>query len=133
PTELSGWRTVLMKEGVGDELYTLNANTGLNLPQLAIVTNGGLRTVHGTSRLPLNTWTYLTGTYDGTTLRLYVNGNQVASQAVTGVMVTSNAPLRMGGNSIWGEFFSGRIDEVRIYDRALTPAEIQTDMNTPLP
>ena len=35
--------------------------------------------------------------------------------------------LRIGGNNIWGEWFSGLIDEVRIYERALTAAEIQTD------
>ena len=40
--------------------------------------------------------------------------------------------LRIGGNAIWGEYFSGLIDEVRIYNRALTPTEIQTDMNTPV-
>ena len=33
---------------------------------------------------------------------------------------------------MWGEFFQGRIDEIRIYNRALTQAEIQTDMNTPV-
>jgi len=33
---------------------------------------------------------------------------------------------------VWGEYFTGRIDEVRIYNRALSQAEIQTDMNTPL-
>jgi hypothetical protein len=132
PTGLSGWRMVIMKERVGDEVYTLNANTGQNRPQIAIVGSSGIRTVNGTTQLPLNTWTHLAGTYDGATLRLYVNGNQMASQVVTGAMLTSTGALRVGGNSIWGEFFQGRIDEVRIYNRALAPTEIQTDMNTPI-
>ena len=38
------------------------------------------------------------------------------------------APLRIGGNSVWGEYFTGLIDEVRIYNRALTPSEVQNDM-----
>ena len=38
----------------------------------------------------------------------------------------------MGGNNMWGEFYSGRIDEVRVYNRALTQAEIQSDMNRPV-
>ena len=38
----------------------------------------------------------------------------------------------MGGNNVWGEWFDGRIDEVRIYNRALVQSEIQTDMNTPI-
>ena len=38
--------------------------------------------------------------------------------------------MTIGGNSVWGEYFSGRIDEVRIYNRALSQSEIQSDMNT---
>jgi hypothetical protein len=33
---------------------------------------------------------------------------------------------------VWGEFFQGRIDEVRLYNRALTAAQLQTDMTTPV-
>ena len=40
--------------------------------------------------------------------------------------------LRIGGNSFWGEYFRGLIDDVRIYNRALTAAEIQADMTTPV-
>jgi hypothetical protein len=40
--------------------------------------------------------------------------------------------LRFGGNSVWGEFFAGRIDEVRLYNRALAAAEIQANMNAPI-
>ncbi len=35
-------------------------------------------------------------------------------------------------NGIWGEFFQGRIDEIRIYNRALSPVEIQADMAAPI-
>ena len=47
---------------------------------------------------------------------------------------SSPAPsaLRIGGNTVWGEYFTGLIDEVRIYGRALSRAEIQTDMTTPI-
>ena len=74
----------------------------------------------------------MAGTYDGSTLRLFVNGGQVASTAMSGAIAPSTGPLRIGGNSLWGEYFQGRIDEVRIYNRALTTAEIQADMNTPV-
>jgi hypothetical protein len=40
--------------------------------------------------------------------------------------------VRLGGNGVWGEFFQGRIDEVRLYNRALTAAQLQTDMITPV-
>jgi hypothetical protein len=77
----------------------------------------------------LNTWTHLAGTYDGAMQRLYVNAVQVATRVQTGGVSVSASPLRIGGNSIWGEVFAGRIDEVRIYDRALSQEEIQADMN----
>ena len=86
----------------------------------------------GTSNLPLNTWTHLAGTYDGSVMRLYVNGIQAGTFSVSGNMATSNSPLRIGGNNVWPEFFSGKIDEIRIYNRSLTQAEIQSDMNTSL-
>src|SRR6185436_13502852 len=71
-------------------------------------------------------------TYDGATLRFYVNGTQVASKAQTGGIPASTGPLRIGGNSIWSEWFRGLIDEVRVYARALTAGEIQADMATPI-
>ena len=40
--------------------------------------------------------------------------------------------LRIGGNAIWAEWFSGLIDEVRVYNRALPAAELQADMATPV-
>jgi len=47
----------------------------------------------------------LAATYDGVTQKLYVNGTQVASRAQTGVVATSNNALRIGGDSIWGQYF----------------------------
>ncbi|PYR69578.1 MAG: hypothetical protein DMF88_05640 [Acidobacteria bacterium] len=67
-----------------------------------------------------------------TMLRLYVNGALVTSKSVPGSLVTSGGALRIGGNSVWGEWFMGYIDEVRIYNRALSAGEIQTDMNAPI-
>src|SRR4030095_5727207 len=61
-----------------------------------------------------------------------VNGTQVASVARTGSLATSGFPLQIGGDSFYGQRFTGTIDEVRVYNRALTPAEIQSDMATPL-
>ena len=40
--------------------------------------------------------------------------------------------LRLGGNAPFGEYFQGRIDEMRIYNRALTVDEIRADMNAPV-
>ena len=63
---------------------------------------------------------------------MYVNGALVGTLAHSGPLTTSGGPLRIGGDSVWAEFFQGRIDEVRVYSRALSAAEIQQDMNTPV-
>jgi glucose/arabinose dehydrogenase len=132
----SSWRNVIIKERPGGEVYNLYANVDTSVPVVYVARASAPGTpldARGTAPLPLNTWSHLAATYDGATLRLYVNGSQVGTRAVTGAMVASTGVLRVGGNSLWGEYFSGRIDEVRIYNRALTATEIQTDMNTPLP
>jgi hypothetical protein len=89
--------------------------------------------VTGVSPLPLNAWTYLATTYDGATLRLYVNGMEVGSQAGGGSIQVSTGRLRIGGNAIWGEWFAGWIDAVRICNRALGRAEIQANMAVSVP
>jgi hypothetical protein len=127
----AGWRTVILKEQPGQLVYSLYASSDTNQPSSHIGVSQDLGFNAG-SRLPANTWTYLTATYDGSMLRLYVNGVQVGSLALSGGIRTSGGALRIGGNSVWGEYFQGRIDEVRIYNRALTATEIQSDMNTPI-
>ena len=62
----------------------------------------------GRTALTANTWAHLAATYDGATMRLYVNGVQVASRAQTGAIATSTNPLQIGGDSIYGQYFAGR-------------------------
>ena len=134
PTAVQGtWTTIALKESPPGNLAYMMQLDPSNHPSTYITTDAaGLQGVVGPQALPLNTWTYLAATYDGATLRLYVNGTVVASAFVSGNILTSGGPLRIGGNSIWGEYFVGTIDEVRLYNRALSQTEIQADMNTPI-
>jgi hypothetical protein len=136
PTAQGGlWRNVLIKERPGGEVYNLYSNTDAAVPAVFAVRSAAPNAPVGSagvSAIPLNAWTHLAVTYDGAQLRLFVNGTPVGSQPMTGSMVTSTGALRIGGNSVWGEYFQGEIDEVRIYNRALTQAEIQTDMTRPI-
>jgi hypothetical protein len=129
PTAGGGWRTAVMKEQSGHLAYALDASSSTNQPRGEVFTTSDFGAV-GPAALPLNTWTHLATTYDGATLRLYVNSALVSSTAVSGTIVTSGQPLRIGGNAVWGEYFAGLIDEIRIYNRALSQAEIQSDMDT---
>ena len=130
PTASGGlWRTVLMKERTGGLSYALYSNDDGNRPQAFSRTASGELGTRGTATLPLNQWSHLAAIYSGSTMRLYVNGVQVATRSVGAGLTTGTLPLRIGGNAIWGEWFAGRIDEVRVYNRALTASELQTDMN----
>ena len=77
--------------------------------------------------LPLRRWSHLAMTWDGSVVRVYRDGAQVASHALAGAAPASDGPLRIGGNAIWPEFFKGVIDEVRVCDRALSATEIARD------
>jgi Concanavalin A-like lectin/glucanases superfamily len=96
--------------------------------------NGRAETVLGNAPIARGTWVHLATTYDGTTQRLFVNGVQVSQRAVSGTIDVSTGALRIGGNDVWaGEYFNGLIDEVRIFNRALSNGEIASVMNSPAP
>ena len=132
PTALgSDWRTVLFKQRSGGISYSLYAHTDSGRPS-GHVSTPLESDARGTVALPVGVWSHLATTYDGSTLRVFVNGAQVGSRAVTGAITNDAGPLRIGGNSVWPEWFAGRLDEVRLYNRALTAAELQGDMTNPV-
>src|SRR5262249_34322931 len=81
---------------------------------------------------PTSTWSYIATTYDGANVRLYVNGTLISTTAKTGSIATSTNPLQIGGDSIYGQYFNGLIDEGRVYNAALTSSQIQTAMPSPV-
>ncbi len=72
-------------------------------------------------------WHHICLTYDGTTARLYVDGIEVASEAKSWDLALSRAHIGRQVNDA-AEFWNGTIDDVRIYDRVLTPDEIMKVM-----
>ena len=125
----SMWRTVVIKEQRNQLAYALYAANGGRRPSGHVYTTRD-RAVAGSSAVPIDRWTHLASTWDGSRVRLYVDGAQVADAALGRSAVSSGRALRFGGNTVWPEWFKGLIDEVRIYDRALTPAELHADRNT---
>jgi len=90
--------------------------------------------VSGSAQVPLGTWTYITVLRNGPAISFYVNGNLDAkfNTADANPFRSGINTLRIGGQNRGGtpRFFNGIIDEVRMYNQALTPAQIQADMNT---
>jgi RHS repeat-associated protein len=87
--------------------------------------------------LPLNTWTLVTGVYDAAAnrMRLYLNGELVAEQSVTGTVSMGTNPLTFS-SSAPANAYTGHLDEVRFYNRALTVPEVEallSKFSTPVP
>lgn len=75
----------------------------------------------------VNTWTFLVGTYDGSTMKLYMNGELINSTSATGnIDVASGSMLIIGTRTqSTGNTFNGKLDNLRIYNRELNAAEIE--------
>ncbi|MEM3698073.1 MAG: G1 family glutamic endopeptidase [Candidatus Bathyarchaeia archaeon] len=76
-----------------------------------------------------NKWYHLAGTYDGNSLKIYVNGILENSRLLSGNLFAQGAyPLSIGSYTLGNQyFFNGAIDEVKIYNYARTPEEIWND------
>ena len=122
-----GWVDILIKEQDQQICYGLFSTSSGDWAAGDLFV-GGEQLIYGPTQIPPSTWTHVATTYDGATQSLYVNGVLVASRPQAGAAATAPNPLHIGGDSIWGEYFAGMIDEVRIYNRALSQAEIQSDM-----
>ncbi|MBK7393686.1 MAG: hypothetical protein IPI64_10365 [Chloracidobacterium sp.] len=81
-------------------------------------------------KLPLNTWTHVSVSYDGAIATMYVNGVAVANHAMT--LDPNTVPLVIGGEPTCGAYFGGQIDDLTFYNRAITQTEIQSIVNAGL-
>lgn len=112
-----------------------NVNYLLRPGTFEITTSSGFSSMANPYTLTPNQWYHLAGTYDGTTVKYYVNGCLVVQKAWTGNLVVNNYATAIGNQSnCQCEPFTGDIDEVRIWDIARTQVQIQANMtNLPNP
>ena len=125
----AAWRDIIYK---GNDNYFLEGTSDTGAAAGGGTFGSADVTTHASTSLPANSWSHLALTYDGATLRIYVNGAQVSNIAQTGSILTSTNPLEIGGDSIFGQYFAGTIDEVRVYNVPLNQTQIQSDMVTPV-
>jgi hypothetical protein len=91
--------------------------------------NGGWRVTDGYS-LTSGNWYYIVGTYDGSTIKLYVNNTLVDSTNYTGTPTTSGAGIRLMERWDLSDYWGGRLAIVDIFDTALDQTEITTIWNS---
>jgi hypothetical protein len=122
------FQTIIARGSSTDDTDTwiLGLGGATNRPQFFSHRNSFLE---GTTTIPLNEWTHLATTFDGSIKRIYVNGSQVVSGEVSAALVYDAAPVPVTIGSDWtnnatNARFNGRIAEVGLYGRALTADEI---------
>jgi trimeric autotransporter adhesin len=129
-TRSGAWRTVLgnWNDGAGYGGLWLGIHTN---GQWVLTTQGSSVSAFTEIYGPAATtgpWVYLTGTYDGSTMRFYVNGAEVGNTASPNYLPQNAVNLAIGGSVYSGgpaDWFGGRIDDVALYNRALTATEVQ--------
>lgn len=125
------WNLVVSKyQGTNNRSFMLNLQTttsSTGYPSFRIYdTSDNSATASGTGgSMSAGTWYHIAGTYDGTTVRIYLDGTEVGTAAFTGNMDNSTAGFRISGVAAGFSYYDGLIDEVAFFSDVITPAEIQ--------
>lgn len=112
-----------------NEYYHLNYyNNGY--PRFIVGDASSVTNIIGPTYVPLNSWHHMCGTWDGTTVSVYVDGVLQGSTARSGALPTdTTAAITIGcdtNNGTVAEFMTGYVEDARIYNRALSQTEVQT-------
>ncbi|MEZ4828254.1 MAG: LamG-like jellyroll fold domain-containing protein [Bacteroidia bacterium] len=117
--------------GTGEGFYLIQLNNGTL--ECRLQTSTGLHEVVGPNFTILpGQWQYVAWVYDGASVKLYIDGVNKGSKAASGQITMTNIPFTIGRSILTNLnfYFGGRADEVSVWDKALSQAEIQTLMVT---
>ena len=125
---------ILLEKGTwdGSWLFFLKPDAG-NL-KIALASSSWTNiNLLGTTTLSSGKWYHFAATWDGTTRKVYLNGNEENSDTPTGDPTSNSEALTIGDRTGGGSSFDGKIDEVRIWDDVRTETEIRQNMYRELP
>jgi glucose/arabinose dehydrogenase/PKD repeat protein/chitodextrinase len=135
PGSISGDSVVLGKfwnTNMSSPYYQYGLELSGGKPQFHIGTSAGLAGAGMDTALALNQWTHLAVVFNGTTAEFYINGTMVSSKSLLASITARGMALRMAADASTGQFYKGLLDNVRVYNRALSGTEVTTDMNSGL-
>ncbi|MEO8734777.1 MAG: LamG domain-containing protein, partial [Flavobacteriales bacterium] len=115
-----------MRNEIDADFYLLQTSPSDNIEARFRNSTGAIFTLEA-SALVLNTWQFLVLTYDGSQLTVYDNGVNVATAPANGSIANAAVDLLIGDVDFQGTGFwlNGRVDEVSLWNRALSQSEIQ--------
>ncbi len=113
------WENV---NGVARRGYILRIGSN-GSPSFGVANATSFTDTSGAKALPLGDWSHVAGVYDGSALRVYVNGTVQGTRAGVRPPTDGSSALEIG-RAMGGNGFQGNIDDVRIYRHALSAAEV---------
>lgn len=133
PYSTSSGMTLLAQDdatGTGDK-WNINVNASGGLSFMSQKSGVAVSSA-GTTALTNNVWQHILATYDGTTMKLYINGVLNSQQANAVGSHTFTLPMTIGARSVPAtpNTFDGRIDEIRVYDRSISAGEVKNHYKT---
>ncbi len=116
------WRGIVTK---GNSSWRLQGKNGSGTVNFAA--NGVSTDLSCNKNINDNNWHHIAAVYDGTNINIYVDGLLDATKPATGLIFQNNDPVYLGANpeAPYPYFFNGLLDEVTLYNRALSSEEIQ--------
>ena len=118
----SGWIAILQHS---DQSYNLQFETG-DVPAFTVY-DGGWNTASSGTSVNTGQWYHLVGTFDGSTITMYVDGTQVDTASASAIADAGGQDVGIGENlDATGRHLDARIDDVRVYDRALSSGEVSS-------
>lgn len=126
-SDTSAHKVIVSKDGSYAWALRLNGNSKLDF----MVTVGVTQYLTEASVPTVGSWHHVAGTYDGETTYLYLDGVQVGSNTnPSGLISGDTTAVNIGRSSGYGRYFNGQIDEVKIYNRALSATELSKRYGT---
>jgi MSHA biogenesis protein MshQ len=133
PSSVNSWANIISNNSTttsDDGQFWLQHNSTNANYEFAVKTNSGRSFTQSTTATAMGTWQHVTGTYDGTNIKIYVNGALQNSVSLSGSISTFNSAytLNIGrwAHSASTRAFTGDIDEVMVFGDALTATQIST-------
>jgi len=83
------------------------------------------------SNIQDNAWHFIAGTWDGTAIKLYIDGNLDKEMPCAGTILTNTEPMFIGARGGTARFIIGALDEIKVYNYALSAEELARDMENP--
>ncbi|MFA5930785.1 MAG: LamG domain-containing protein [archaeon] len=124
PTKASGIQNVISKSSSSQNNAYIFPRTENGWSQISYLASiNGWKTIF-VSFPSRNVWHHVVGTYDGVTMKTYIDGVAIGSTTYSGTILTNSNPLVFGNQPGFSEYYGGTLDEVAVWDRNLGASEV---------